>query len=104
MRMYDLIIKKRNGGELSTEEINQMIIEYTKGNIPELSFLQVDPDLLHKKESPAYKNVGTGIINSLKQIYNKAIQLVSMYSVTEFYVKNGFEIVDKKQLRYIWRV
>ncbi|MBQ5734450.1 MAG: pyrimidine-nucleoside phosphorylase [Lachnospiraceae bacterium] len=35
MRMYDLIMKKRNGGELSTEEINQMIIEYTKGNIPD---------------------------------------------------------------------
>ena len=35
MRMYDLIMKKRNGGELSTEEINQMIMEYTKGNIPD---------------------------------------------------------------------
>lgn len=35
MRMYDLIMKKKNGGELSTEEINQMIIEYTKGNIPD---------------------------------------------------------------------
>lgn len=35
MRMYDLIMKKRNGGELTTEEINHMIIEYTKGNIPD---------------------------------------------------------------------
>ncbi|MDP4089385.1 MAG: pyrimidine-nucleoside phosphorylase [Bacillota bacterium] len=35
MRMYDLIIKKRNGGELSTEEINFFIDSYTKGNIPD---------------------------------------------------------------------
>lgn len=35
MRMYDLIIKKRNGGELSTEEINFFIDNYTKGKIPD---------------------------------------------------------------------
>lgn len=35
MRMYDLILKKRNGGELSTEEINFFIESYTKGNIPD---------------------------------------------------------------------
>lgn len=35
MRMYDLIIKKRNGRELSTEEINYFIENYTKGKIPD---------------------------------------------------------------------
>lgn len=35
MRMYDIIIKKRNGGELSDEEIAFFIEEYTKGNIPD---------------------------------------------------------------------
>lgn len=35
MRMYDLIIKKRNGGELSKEEIYDMIEAYTKGDIPD---------------------------------------------------------------------
>jgi pyrimidine-nucleoside phosphorylase len=35
MRMYDLILKKRNGDELSTEEINYFIENYTKGNIPD---------------------------------------------------------------------
>lgn len=35
MRMYDLIIKKRNGGELSTEEINYFVENYTKGKIPD---------------------------------------------------------------------
>ncbi|MFU0825812.1 pyrimidine-nucleoside phosphorylase [Clostridium sp.] len=35
MRMYDIIMKKRNGGELTTEEINFFIEGYTKGTIPD---------------------------------------------------------------------
>lgn len=35
MRMYDLIMKKRNGNALTKEEIDYMIQEYTKGNIPD---------------------------------------------------------------------
>ena len=35
MRMYDLIMKKRNGGALSKEEIYFMIREYTNGAIPD---------------------------------------------------------------------
>ncbi len=35
MRMYDLIEKKRNGGVLSDAEIEYMITEYVKGDIPD---------------------------------------------------------------------
>ncbi|GAA0115956.1 pyrimidine-nucleoside phosphorylase [Clostridium senegalense] len=35
MRMYDLILKKKNGEELSTEEINFIIENYTNGTIPD---------------------------------------------------------------------
>ena len=35
MRMYDLIMKKRNGHELSEEEIRYMITEYTADRIPD---------------------------------------------------------------------
>lgn len=35
MRMYDLIAKKKEGNALSTEEIRYMVLEYTKGNIPD---------------------------------------------------------------------
>lgn len=35
MRMYDIIIKKRNGSELSKEEIDFFIQGYTKGDIPD---------------------------------------------------------------------
>lgn len=35
MRMYDLILKKKQGKELTTEEINWMIKEFTDGRIPD---------------------------------------------------------------------
>ena len=35
MRMNDLIVKKRNGEELTTEEINYFIKNYTNGSIPD---------------------------------------------------------------------
>ncbi len=35
MRMYDIIMKKRDGGELSEEEINFFVENYTKGIIPD---------------------------------------------------------------------
>lgn len=34
MRVYDLILKKRNGGELSREEITYLVDGYTAGEIP----------------------------------------------------------------------
>ena len=35
MRMYDLIMKKRNGGILTEEEIQFMVSGYTQGQIPD---------------------------------------------------------------------
>ena len=35
MRMVDLIARKRDGGELTTEEINSFIRDYTTGDIPD---------------------------------------------------------------------
>lgn len=35
MRMYDIIMKKRNGGELSKEEIDFFVKGFTKGEIPD---------------------------------------------------------------------
>ncbi|MBB6216656.1 pyrimidine-nucleoside phosphorylase [Anaerosolibacter carboniphilus] len=35
MRIYDIILKKRNGFALTKDEINYFVHEYTKGNIPD---------------------------------------------------------------------
>ena len=35
MRMYDVIMKKRDGGVLTDEEIGYFVNGYTKGEIPD---------------------------------------------------------------------
>ena len=35
MRMYDLILKKREGGCLTESEINYIVKGYTQGSIPD---------------------------------------------------------------------
>ena len=35
MRMYDLICKKKRGGHLTNEEIQFIVEEYTRGDIPD---------------------------------------------------------------------
>ncbi len=35
MRMYDILHKKREGGELSTEEISWLVRAVTEGSVPD---------------------------------------------------------------------
>ena len=46
MRMYDIIMKKRNGGTLSKEEIHFMIDGYVAGGIPDTYWAQIDYEQL----------------------------------------------------------
>ena len=45
MRMYDLILKKRQGNVLTKDEIDWMIREYTDGRIPDYHVCDDDGDL-----------------------------------------------------------
>lgn len=53
MRMYDLIMKKRNGGELTEEEIRFMIDGYTKGVIPDYQMSAMMMAIYFQKMSEA---------------------------------------------------
>ena len=66
----------------------------------ELKFLQVHPRLKHGVSQKSYKNIGTGIINSLKDLYKDSIELESFFQTTEFYEKQGFKPLG--ELRYRW--
>ena len=45
MRMYDLILKKRQGNVLTKDEIDWMIREYTDGRIPDYQMSAMMMDL-----------------------------------------------------------
>ena len=52
MRMYDIIKKKRDGEELSTEEINFFIDGYTKGEIPDYQASALCMAIFYKGMNP----------------------------------------------------
>lgn len=68
----------------------------------ELKFFQVRPDLSYNEVHRDYKGVGKAILDSIKEIYTKAIKLQSCYSAANFYEKQGFEIMDTGLLMYLW--
>ena len=53
MRMYDLILKKKQGGELSTDEIRYMIEGFTEGSITGLSDVRHDNGDLFSRNDAA---------------------------------------------------
>ncbi len=53
MRMYDIIMKKRNGGELTEEEINFFIRGYTKGEIPDYQVSALMMAIFYQKMTAA---------------------------------------------------
>ena len=68
-----------------------------------LRYFQVRPDLKHGIKNRRYKNIGSGMLDSLKKIYNKAITLIASYSAANFYELQGFEIRNTDLFEYIWR-
>ncbi|WP_297519564.1 pyrimidine-nucleoside phosphorylase [uncultured Clostridium sp.] len=74
MRMYDLILKKRQGEELTTEEINYFIENYTNGNIPDYQvsalMMAVFFNKMNKRETAdlTMAMVNSGDILDLKEI------------------------------------
>ena len=68
----------------------------------ELEFFQVNPKLKHGATKREYKHIGTGILNSLKELYKSPIELTSSYQAAEFYEKQGFKITDRDILKFRW--
>ena len=62
-----------------------------------LENIQSKPDCVYSI-NPEYKYIGSGILNSLKKLYNE-ISLTS--SNRKFYVKNGFKEITKNH--YVWK-
>ncbi|MGL5575743.1 MAG: pyrimidine-nucleoside phosphorylase [Sarcina sp.] len=74
MRMYDLILKKRQGEELTTEEINYFIENYTNGQIPDYQvsalMMAIFFNKMNKRETAdlTMAMVNSGDVLDLKEI------------------------------------
>ena len=69
MRMVDLIEKKRDGYELSKEEINFMIENYTKGIIPDYQMSAMTMAIFFKGMSDIEStNLAIAMLNSGDQM------------------------------------
>lgn len=103
-QIYALTTQKEDFEELSPNSILGLVEVKNKPKTMEILHLQVDPELVFANSFPNYKYVGTGILNSLKKLYNKTIELESACTAVEFYLKNGFKMQNPNKLRLFWEV
>ncbi len=102
-QVYALTSQNRDFDKLCSDDILGLAEVENGEKAVELDYLQVNPQFIFGSQCPLFREVGTGIVDSLKSLYNKVIELTSVYSATEFYEKNGFEIFDINKLRYRWK-
>lgn len=67
----------------------------------EIIYLQTDPNLVYSYIPRAFKNIGTSIIEYLKQINNR-ITLRANSSSMRFYKKYGFRMVSQDSYQMEW--
>ena len=104
-KIYALTSQKDSFNELKDEKILGLV-ELTEENnrYINLDFLQVKPEILYSLTPKPLKNIGTRILDCIKEIYhNKFILLTSRAGkTTEFYEKNDFVNIDKENNKYLW--
>lgn len=76
------------------------IFKRKKGEI-ELLYLQTHPKYVYSLHPRKVKNIGTAILDYLKETHNK-ITLHSASSPLMFYIRNGFRMVSPDSFRLVW--
>ena len=95
MNMYDVILKKRNGEELSTNEINYVVEGYVKGEIPDYqmsAFLMAV--YFQKMIGKLIDNNGNSIISDFKDDISYGKNKEIHYSNGDYYkgdILNGLK-------------
>ncbi len=90
-RVYALTVQTDTFEKLNEDDILGLVhVSPLENNSLFIEHLQVKPDIIFVN-TPEYKGVGTGILNSLKQLTNKITLFPTKdKSVRDFYERNGF--------------
>lgn len=103
-RFGALILTKQAGNfeEIDADEVLGVaeILKIKNGEI-KLMYLQTDPCLVYSYGQRSVKNIGSAILNYLKDINNK-ISLLASSSAIRFYLKHDFKLVSEDCSRMVW--
>ena len=67
----------------------------------QLNYIEVEPKYRHKNDSREYGNIGTTMLNAIKELLpNKDIIADIVSEEEEFYLKNGFERLNGMTMKY----
>lgn len=103
-KIYMLAKQQESYHEVEPDNILGMAhMKLKRRKSDELLLFQTRPDTKHGTKNRKYKNIGSEIINSLKQIYSKSIELISSYKSANFYEKHDFVLIEPMALRYRWK-
>ena len=96
-------LQKENFQNLDSKKIiGLMQIDQTNPSACKLDFIQVSPELMNNSKISNFKNIGKAMIEGLKRLTQKNIELNSIGSAGEFYKKLGFEKI-KDSTTYVFR-
>lgn len=89
--------------DFKTPKINDILalaeIEEKSKKVVEIVFLQVNPEYNYYSYTPDFKKIGTGFLNVIKKIFEgKTLTLQAAFDAVKFYLKNGFNYIDKNSL------
>ena len=89
--------------DFKTPKINDILalaeIEEKSKKVVEIVFLQVNPEYNYYSYTPDFKKIGTGFLNSIKKMFEgKTLTLQAAFDAVKFYLKNGFNYIDKNSL------
>lgn len=93
-KIFALTTQKQNFEELNANKIlGVALVERKPDGVLYLDYLQTNPKYIREKVLfPKYKNIGTAMLNCIKQMPNiKCIKAVSVPTAFDFYLKNDFK-------------
>ncbi|GEM_PF-847577 len=102
-KIYALTAQNKSHGKLNYDDILGLaeVCENSKHDIY-LNYLQAKPDIIYS-QNREYKGIGSGILNSLKNLYDKiSLNSLCEKSVKNFYFKNNFKLTRPDVNQFEW--